>query len=53
MVSGYDVPFTANDNRRGRLIVPRTVVKSAPAMARKAREQSLIVRGAKMCNLLP
>jgi hypothetical protein len=32
--------------RRGRSIVPNPIVESAPVMVRKAREQSLGVRGA-------
>ena len=53
MVSGYDVNFTSMGNRRGRTIVPNTIVKSAPSSVRKAREQSLGVRGAQLFNLLP
>ena len=53
MVSGYDVNFTSLGNRRGRSIVPNPIVNSSPAMVRKAREQSLGVRGAQVFNLLP
>jgi ribonuclease P/MRP protein subunit RPP40 len=53
MVSGYDVQFTSLGIRRGRSIVPNPIVQSAPAMVRKAREQSLGVRGAQLFNLLP
>ena len=53
MVSGYDVEFTSMGNRRGRTIVPNSIVKSAPFSVRKAREQSLGVRGAQLFNLLP
>ena len=53
MVSGYDVDFTSEGGRRGRSIVPKSVLRSAPAMVRKAREQSLGVRGAIIFNLLP
>jgi hypothetical protein len=52
MVSGFDVDFTFDD-RRGRSIVPRTVVQSAPSIVKKARERTLAVRGAQMFNLLP
>jgi hypothetical protein len=53
MVSGYDVQFTSLGTRRGRSIVPNPIVQSAPAMVRKAREQSLGVRGSQLFNLLP
>ena len=52
LVSGYDVTFTS-EGRRGRVIVPKTVVRSSPAMVRNAREQSLGVRGAQLFNILP
>ena len=44
LVSGYDVTFTS-EGRRGRVIVPKTVVRSSPAMVRNSKEQSLGVRG--------
>ena len=44
--------FTS-EGRRGRVIVPKTVVRSSPAMVRNAREQSLGVRGAQLFNILP
>ena len=53
MVSGYDVTFTSGEGRRGRSIIPNTVVRSSPALVRKAREQTLGVKGAKVFNLLP
>ena len=53
LVSGFDVNFTSGGNRRGRTIVPNTVVRSAPTIVRKAREQTLGVRGANIFNLLP
>ena len=53
MVSGYDVNFTSLGTRRGRMIIPNTIVKTAAAPVRKAREQSLGVRGAPIFNLLP
>ena len=52
MVSGYSVDFS-HDGRRGRSIVPKTIVRSAPTMVRNAREHSLGVRGAGIFNLLP
>ena len=53
LVSGYDVQFTSDGTRRGRYIVPKPIVRSAPALVRKARERSLGVRGAQIFNLLP
>ena len=53
MVSGYDVNFTSGSGRRGRSIVPNTLVSTAPAVVINARERSLGVRGAKIFNLLP
>ena len=53
MVSGYDVQFASDGTRRGRTIIPKPIVKTAPAMVKKARENSLGVRGARIFNLLP
>ena len=53
MVSGYDVNFTSVGPRRGRMITPNPVVRSAPTLVRNAREQTLGVRGAQLFNLLP
>ena len=39
--------------RRGRQIVPNSVVRTAQALVRRAREQTLGVRGAEIFNLLP
>ena len=52
MVFGFTLEFSS-DGRRGRTIVPKTVVKSAPAAVRRAREMTLGVRGAQLFNLLP
>ena len=52
LVSGYDVTFTSQ-SRRGRMIIPKEVVRSSPAVVRRAREGSLGVRGAQLFNLLP
>ena len=38
---------------KGRTIVPSPIVKTSPALVRKARERSLGVRGAAIFNLLP
>ena len=53
MVSGYDLNFTLEGTRRGRFIVPKSIVRSAPASVRNAREGSLGVKGARIFNLLP
>ena len=52
MVSGYDIQFSS-DGRRGRSVIPNTVVRAAPTVVRNARERTLGVRGARMFNLLP
>ena len=52
LVKGYNVTFS-NTGRRGRMIIPNTVVRSSPAAVRRARESSLGVKGAKAFNLLP
>ena len=38
---------------RGRTIIPKTVVKAAPAVVRNTREGSLGFRRARLFNLLP
>ena len=48
MVLGYDVQFTSEDGRRGRKIVPNSIVRSAPALVRNARERTLGVKGAQI-----
>ena len=53
IVSGYDVQFASDGTRRGRTIIPKTVVKTAPANVKKARENTLRVRGGRIFNLLP
>ena len=53
LVSGYDVNFTSGGTRRGRMIIPNPVDKSSPSVVRRARENSLGVKGAKLFNLLP
>ena len=54
MVSGYDLQFTSGiAGRRGRSIIPNTVVRAAPAAVRQARERSLGVKGVNIFNLLP
>ena len=53
LVSGYDVEFTSGGTRRGRLGVPKIVPKNCPAVVRRARENSLAVKGVNIFNLLP
>ena len=53
LVTGYDINFTLNDCRTGRKAIPATVVRSAPASVRKARESTLSVRGVQLFNTLP
>ena len=53
LVSDYDVDFISTNTRRGRMIAPQPVIRTAPLPVRKAREQSLSVRGGKVFNLLP
>jgi hypothetical protein len=45
MISGYDVQFATDGTRMGRTIIPKPIVKTAPANVKKARENSLGVRG--------
>ena len=51
MVSGYDLSFTSGSGRRGREVIPKPVVKTAPSVVRNARERTLGVRGAMVFNL--
>ena len=53
LVSGYSLSFTSGESRRGRVVIPKLVVRTAPSSVRKARERSLGVRGAQIFNLLP
>ena len=53
MVTGYDISFTSGSGRRGREVIPKPVVKTAPSVVRNARERTLGVRGAMVFNLLP
>ena len=52
MVSGYDLEFTSGMGRRGRTIIPKTVVRTVPSVFRNERERSLGVRVANILNLL-
>ena len=53
LVSGYDVEFSSDGSRRGRIIVPKTIVRSATSIVKKARERLFGVRGAQIFNLFP
>ena len=52
LVKGYNVEFVT-DNRRGQVMVQKTVNWHCPAAVWKARESSIEVKGAKLFNLLP
>ena len=52
LVQGYDMDFVYSD-RRGRLAVVRPYNPKAPTQVRKAREASLLVKGAKLFNCIP
>ena len=53
LVDGYQLEFSSSTSRRGRECTVRNVNKNSPSIVRKARENSLAVKGAKMFNLLP
>ena len=53
LVDGYPLEFTPATNRRGRECNVKPLNKNAPCSVKKARENSLAVKGAKMFNLLP
>ena len=54
LVSGYTLEFAGSDGAsRGRVCVVADIVRTSPAAVRRARENSLSVKGAKMFNLLP
>ena len=53
MVLGYDIPFNYN-NRTGRWAIPAPItVNGVPSNVRKAKENSLRVKGCRLFNLLP
>ena len=53
LVSGYQIPFSAN-SRTGRTAVPAKLAnQSVPASVRLAKENSLRVKGCQLFNLLP
>ena len=51
-VQAYNLEFNYSD-RRGRMAVPYTIVRQAPAAVRRARESPLGVKGVRIFNLLP
>ena len=53
LVSGYDLQFSTVGTRRGRIITPKPMVKSAPTIVKNARERSIAVKGVQLFNLLP
>ena len=53
LVSGYNLGFINEGTRRGRECVVASINRSSPAAVKRARENSLSVKGAKMFNLLP
>ena len=53
LTDGYPIEFTSTANRRVRECTVKNVPSSAPNSVKKARENSLAVKGSKMFNLLP
>ena len=53
LISGYKLKFKGEGTRRGRECEVAEIVGAAPIAVRRARENSLSVKGAKMFNLLP
>ena len=53
LVKGYKLDFINEGTRRGRECVVADIVRNSPVTVRRARENSLSVKGAKMFNLLP
>ena len=51
LVSGFDVNFTSDGSRRGRMIIPNRVQNDSPAIVRKARENTLGVRGSRIFSI--
>ena len=52
MVQGYNLEFSYSA-RRGWTAIPKSVVSTAPACVRRARESSLAVKGVSLFNLCP
>ena len=53
LVSGYTIPFTARETRTGRKGVPANVPPNAPAAVRRAKADTLAVKGVQLFNLMP
>ena len=53
LVDGYALEFMGEGARRGKECLVAEVVRNSPACVRRARENSLSVKGARMFNLLP
>ena len=53
LVDGYKLEFINEGTRRGRECVVSDIVRSSPVTVRRARENSLSHKGARMFNLLP
>ena len=53
LIDGYDLKFKGEQSRRGREVILADVVRSSPACVRKARTNSLSVKGGQMFNLMP
>ena len=53
LISGYKLEFRGEGTRRGRECEVAEIVRSAPSAVKKARENSLSVKGARLFNLLP
>ena len=53
LVKGYKVKFIKDGTRRGRECAVTDIVRNSPVTVRRAQENSLSVKGAKMFNLLP
>ena len=53
LIGGYKLEFKGEGTRRGRECTVAEIVRTAPAAVKRARENSLSVKGARMFNLLP
>ena len=53
LVDGYSLEFSGEGTRRGRQCTVAEIVRNSPASVRRARENSLSVKGARLFNLLP
>ena len=53
LADGYKLEFAGEGTRRGRECVVADIVRTSPAAVRRARENSLSVKGARIFNLLP